>query len=64
MRLLKKYSEMPENKLFGGDDPIRLFLSDDKNKIPLKVHASMFVGSVQVDILKADNVHLIKILQV
>jgi len=46
---------MPENKLFGGEDPIKLFLSDDKNKIPLKVHASMFVGSVEVDILKADN---------
>ncbi len=47
--------KMPENKLFRGEDAIRVYLSDDKNKIPLKIHAAMFVGAIEIDILKADN---------
>lgn len=41
---------MPENDLFDGEDAIKLWISDDKNKIPLKVQAEMFVGAVEIDI--------------
>ena len=41
---------MPDNDLFEGNDSIHFWLSDDKNKIPLKVKAKMFVGAVEVDI--------------
>jgi hypothetical protein len=41
---------MPDNELFEGNDAIQFWLSDDKNKIPLKVKAKMFVGAVEVDI--------------
>ncbi|MDH5476499.1 MAG: DUF3108 domain-containing protein [Cyclobacteriaceae bacterium] len=41
---------MPENSLFDGENSIRVWLSNDKNKIPLKVKANMFVGAVEVDI--------------
>jgi len=41
---------MPENSLFDGENSIRVWLSNDQNKIPLKVKANMFVGAVEVDI--------------
>jgi hypothetical protein len=41
---------MPENKIFEGEDPITVWISDDKYKIPLKIEANMVVGSVDVDI--------------
>ena len=41
---------MPSNGLFEGENSIRLWLSDDKNKLPLKIQADMFVGAVEVDI--------------
>ena len=41
---------MPENKLFDGEDSIYAWISDDKNKIPLKVEAKMFIGSTGVEL--------------
>lgn len=46
---------MDENKLFDGESSIKIWLSDDENKIPLKVRAKMFVGAVEVDIKTAEN---------
>ena len=46
---------MPENKIFDGENSIKIWLSDDQNKIPLKVSAKMFVGTVEVDIKKYEN---------
>ncbi len=50
MRAIKLQPMMPNNDLFEGDDSIEIWLSDDGNKIPLKIKAKMFVGSVEVDI--------------
>ena len=41
---------MPETKIFSGEDPIRVWISDDQYKIPLKIKANMVVGSVEIDI--------------
>ncbi len=41
---------MPENGLFDGENSIRVWISDDINKVPLKIKAQMFVGAVEVDI--------------
>jgi hypothetical protein len=43
---------MPANKLFDGENAISVYLSDDKNKIPLKIRANMMVGAVELDIKK------------
>lgn len=43
---------MPENKLFDGQDAIKVWLSDDQDKIPLKVKAQMFIGAIEIDIKK------------
>ncbi len=41
---------MPKNKLFEGEDAIKVWISDDSNKIPLKIKASLFVGAIEIDI--------------
>ncbi|MDH5603373.1 MAG: DUF3108 domain-containing protein [Cyclobacteriaceae bacterium] len=41
---------MPENSLFDGENSIKVWISDDRNKVPLKVKASMFLGAVEVNI--------------
>jgi len=41
---------MPENTLFDGENSIRIWISDDRNKVPLKVKASMFLGAVEINI--------------
>ena len=35
---------MPDNSIFEGEDAILAWISDDENKIPLKVEAEMFIG--------------------
>ncbi|MCS7004491.1 MAG: DUF3108 domain-containing protein [Cytophagales bacterium] len=41
---------MPENSLFDGENSIRFWISDDENRVPLKVKAKMFVGSFELDL--------------
>ncbi|MGK7395246.1 MAG: DUF3108 domain-containing protein [Candidatus Cyclobacteriaceae bacterium M3_2C_046] len=41
---------MPNNKMFDGENSIRVWLSDDFYKVPVKVKAKMFVGAIEVDI--------------
>lgn len=41
---------MPKNSLFDGENSIKVWISDDINKVPLKIKANMFVGAVEVDI--------------
>jgi hypothetical protein len=41
---------MPANKLFDGENSITIWFSDDKNFIPLKVSANMFIGSAGVEL--------------
>lgn len=41
---------MPENGLFDGENSIKVWLSDDAGKVPVKIKAQMFVGAVEIDI--------------
>jgi hypothetical protein len=41
---------MPRNKLFDGEHSITAYFSDDKNRIPLKIDAKMFIGSAGVEL--------------
>ena len=42
---------MPDNKLFDGENSITCWISDDGNKIPVKISASMFIGSTGVELM-------------
>jgi len=52
IQAIKLVPIMPDNQLFNGENSISVFLSDDKNKIPVRMQAEMFVGSVKVDLVK------------
>lgn len=41
---------MPDNKLFDGENSITCWLSDDANKIPVKIQAKMFIGHTGVEL--------------
>lgn len=46
---------MPENKLFEGENSVVAWISDDENKIPLKVETKMFIGSAGVELTGYHN---------
>ncbi|WP_072053069.1 DUF3108 domain-containing protein [Hymenobacter terrenus] len=52
IRTFKLVPKMPNNKLFRGENSISVYLSDDRNKIPVLFQAEMFVGTVKVDMVK------------
>ena len=42
---------MPENKLFKGEDAITIWVSDDINRVPLKIDVNMFIGIFEIEIV-------------
>lgn len=46
---------MPSNNLFKGKNPIRIWISDDMNRIPLKIEAELLLGSLDMDIRAYTN---------
>ncbi len=47
---------VPDNKLFDGENSVTLWISDDKNRLPLKIEADMFIGSVGAEIISYKGV--------
>lgn len=41
---------MPDNKLFDGENSITVWISDDGNKIPVRMQAKMFVGHTGMEL--------------
>lgn len=44
---------MPGNKLFSGENPVKVWITDDKNRIPVKITANLVVGSLNMEITEA-----------
>jgi hypothetical protein len=53
---IKLVPVVPNNKLFDGENSVTAWISDDKNRLPLKVEADMFIGSAGVEIIKYKGV--------
>lgn len=51
IRCLKIIPIMPDNKLFDGENSITCWISDDGNKIPVKIQAKMFIGSTGIEMV-------------
>lgn len=47
---------MPETKIFDGEDSVLGWFSADKNKIPLKINAKLYVGSGGLEITSFRNI--------
>lgn len=41
---------MPNNQLFKGENSIRIWVSDDANKVPIKVEVDLWVGSMVMEV--------------
>lgn len=46
---------MPDSDTYKGKDAVRFWISADKNKVPLKVEADMFVGKIVLNMKKYRN---------
>ena len=46
---------LPENKVFRGEDAVKVWISTDRNKLPLRVYADMKLGSVRADLKAFQN---------
>lgn len=55
IRAIKLVPKLPDNKMFKGENAITVYLSDDKNKIPVLIQAEMVVGSVKVNLYEYKN---------
>ena len=42
---------IPKNKLFRGEQPVSVWITDDGNKIPVKIKAKLVVGSLDMEIV-------------
>lgn len=45
--------QMPKNKLFRGEFPVKVWVTKDQNKIPVKIKANLFIGSLNINIASA-----------
>ncbi len=50
VRCIKITPVMPKNEMFDGESSIRVWITDDKNRIPVKVEADMFVGAIEMEL--------------
>jgi len=46
---------LPENELFKAEESIRIYVSDDLNKVPVKVEVDLWVGSMVMDLKRYNN---------
>ncbi|SMD43362.1 Protein of unknown function [Aquiflexum balticum DSM 16537] len=44
---------MPKNKIFRGEQPVTVWITDDRNKIPIRIKAKLMVGSLDMEIMEA-----------
>ncbi len=47
-KVVKFTAVMPENKLFSSKEAIRVWVTDDEKRLPLKIKADLKVGSIEV----------------
>ena len=45
--------QIPKNSLFRGEYPVKVWISKDSQKIPVKIKANLFIGSLNIDIQSA-----------
>jgi Protein of unknown function (DUF3108) len=53
IKVLKLNPVLPNNKLFKGENAIRIWVSDDANRIPLKIEVDFSFGTIDMDLKTA-----------
>jgi Protein of unknown function (DUF3108) len=55
-RALRMEPIMPGNKIFDGENSVTAWFSDDRNRMPIKISAQMFIGSAGVELTSYSGV--------
>jgi Protein of unknown function (DUF3108) len=55
LKALKLTPVIPDNQLFKGENSIRIWMSDDTNKVPVRVEVDLWVGSLVMEIRNYRN---------
>lgn len=55
LRCLKFRPIVQQGRVFKNDEDLTVWISDDKNHLPVRVQADILVGSVKLDITGAEN---------
>jgi hypothetical protein len=50
INVFKIIPQMPKNELFDGKESIRMWVSDDENRIPIKAEVDLIVGAIALDL--------------
>ncbi|MFD2202554.1 DUF3108 domain-containing protein [Shivajiella indica] len=46
---------IPKNKIFRGEQPVKVWVTNDNNKIPVKIKAKLVVGSLDMEIIDTNG---------
>ncbi len=55
INVIKLNPILPKNKMFEGEDAIRIWVSDDKNRVPIKIEVEFSVGSATMELKNYRN---------
>ena len=54
-KCLKFRPIVQKGRIFKHEDDLNVWISDDKNHVPLRAQAKLLIGSVKLDIISANN---------
>ena len=55
INVIKLNPVLPKNNMFEGEDAIRIWVSDDKNRVPIKIEVDFAVGSATMELKNYRN---------
>lgn len=55
INVLKITPILPSNKMFSGENAIRIFVSDDTNHVPIRIEVDFSVGSANMELRQYEN---------
>lgn len=56
INVIKLNPVLPQNKMFEGQDAIRIWVSDDKNRVPIRIEMDFPYGSASMELKEYRNV--------
>ncbi len=56
IKVIKINPILPENQLFKGENSIRIWVSDDINKVPVRIEVDLWVGSMVMEMRRYSGV--------
>lgn len=56
MKVMKLHPILPKNDLFKGEEAIRIYVSDDNNRVPVKLEIDFSFGTIEMEMNDFKNV--------